>query len=191
MASRNMPKSSGNTGGRVPPRRSQRVSARSRASTSTSSNPTAAANPAVGSGVTPSTGASTSTTSTAGPAAVANPSTAGTSAAGGGTGAGVAPEPASRPDHGRVVRVGNDWKYECQCGSRMANHPRNIGSHMTKMHKPNSSYNQHRKAFKNNIPCQEAGCDVEFPNKHGIVHHYRRRHDYTGDSTPLLERYGF
>ncbi|KAI1487488.1 hypothetical protein F5X96DRAFT_672598 [Biscogniauxia mediterranea] len=214
MASQDGQEPSSSSTGRNPLPRRPRGGARARvgatatagagagAGAGASSSSTAAANPAAGASATAGAGAgvpapgagagsNTSTTPSSGLTAAANPVAVGTGA-GGGAGAGAAAPPAAtHANHGQVVRVGADWKYECQCGARMANRAKNISSHMSKKHNPNGRYEQLYAPFGNNIPCAEPGCDATFRHRYDIIHHYRRRHNHRGSGNPLLERYGF
>ncbi|KAI0598181.1 hypothetical protein F4775DRAFT_592689 [Biscogniauxia sp. FL1348] len=206
MASQDEQQPTKSTMGRVPLPRRSRGSARASATANTATDPNTGAssssatavNPAAGAGSTAGSGSgagggagsSTGTASTPGLAAAANPVAVGTGA-GAGAGAGAAPPAASHANHGQVVRVGGEWRYECQCGSRVGNHRKNISSHMAKKHNPNSRYEQFYAAFANRVPCAEDGCDATFRNRYDIIHHYRRRHEHRGSSAPLLERYGF
>ncbi|KAI1639740.1 hypothetical protein F4809DRAFT_638334 [Biscogniauxia mediterranea] len=211
MASQDGQEDSSSSRGRNPLPRRPRGGARARLAASAtagagagagaSSSSTAAANPAAGASATAgagagvpapgaSAGSNTGTATSSNLTAAANPVAVGTGA-GGGAGAGAAPPAASHANHGQVVRVGVDWKYECQCGARMANRAKNIGSHMSKKHNPNGRYEQLYAPFGNNIPCAEPGCDATFRHRYDIIHHYRRRHNHRGSGNPLLERYGF
>ncbi|KAI1500967.1 hypothetical protein F5X99DRAFT_429072 [Biscogniauxia marginata] len=99
------------------------------------------------------------------------------------------PAPAYRGNFGRVVRVGDDWKFECQCGARVANRAHNISSHMSK-HNPDSTYQKMYRRLQSPISCAEDGCGKVFNNRFDIINHYRKRHGHRGSSKPLLEKYG-